>query len=66
MYGSGSAATPAPPNSSERGCACDTEHADLVAREILASAFAPVEGEDLVDAIELGGATLRFSISRDG
>lgn len=42
------------------------EHADLVAREILASTFAPGESEALVDAIELGGATLRFAISRDG
>ncbi|CAM9331867.1 unnamed protein product [Discosporangium mesarthrocarpum] len=43
-----------------------SEHAQLVAREILASGFAAVDEGGLGDAVELGGATLRFSISREG
>ena len=42
------------------------EHADLVAREVLATAFAAADGGDLGDSVELGGATLRFSIAVEG
>jgi len=42
------------------------EHADLVAREILASTFVGEAASGLGDALELGGATLHFSIAREG
>jgi len=42
------------------------EHAELVAREILATEFARADASGLGDALELGGSTLRFSIEREG
>jgi len=42
------------------------EHAELVAREILATEFARADASGLGDALELGGSTLHFSIAREG
>ena len=42
-----------------------TEHAELVAREVLAVEFAPVALGADADALDLGGAKLRYSINRE-
>ena len=41
------------------------EHAALVAREILATAFTAADGAETPDEAPLGGATLQFLIARD-
>jgi isoleucyl-tRNA synthetase len=42
------------------------EHAELVAREVLAAEFGPVEVDADGDELELAGAVLRYSIVREG
>jgi len=41
------------------------EHAELVAREVLATDFGPLDGNSGDEEIELGGAILLYTIERD-
>jgi isoleucyl-tRNA synthetase len=42
------------------------EHAEMVAREVLAAEFGPLDGGSGGEEMQLGGAVLRYSIQRDG
>jgi isoleucyl-tRNA synthetase len=42
------------------------EHAEMVAREVLAAKFGPLDGGSGGEEMQLGGAVLRYSIRRDG
>jgi isoleucyl-tRNA synthetase len=42
------------------------EHAEMVAREVLAAEFGPLDGGSGGEEMQLGGAVLRYSIRRDG
>lgn len=42
------------------------DHSELVAREVLASEFGPLDGSSSSEEMQLGGAVLRYSIQRDG